>query len=220
MKKIPVNELKQRVELHQAYLNDNETGEKLVLHGYDLRQIDFRKLRLCYADFTGSDLSYADLCRVDLSNACLSETDLSKAYMYGACLRHAILINANLTAANLRDASLPHANLSWANLQFANLIDADLRNACLFEACLDRVNLLWADLRRTNLKNTGLLVFQAETWTAYIQKEFIRIGCQHHAVIRWKTFSDKQIAKMSHSPSSLEWWNKYKDIIFAMVDTL
>ncbi len=73
-------ELKQALELHVKWLNDEEGGKRLDLRGANLRGANLR----------GVDLSNVDLSNVDLR---------------GANLRGAILIGANLRGADLRWAS-------------------------------------------------------------------------------------------------------------------
>ena len=77
-----------------------------------------------------------------------------------------------------------------------------------------------ADLCDTNITNTKLLIFHCDMWTAYVQKDKIRIGCQYHTTERWRNFTNDEIQKMSKKPSALDWWNKNKSIIFMMADSI
>ena len=131
--------------------------------------------------------------------------------------------NANLRGANLRDACLKGANLSGAalscvdlsgaDLSGADLRDAHLRCADLSGADLSGADLRWADLGGADLSGADLAVVQADLWTAYIQPEHIRIGCQYHKADDWFAFDDETISKMEWNP--LGWWRRWKPVIQA-----
>ena len=71
-------ELKQALELHGKWLNDEEGG---------------KRFDLSYANLSYADLSYANLSYADLSYANLSGADLSYANLSGADLNSANTIN-------------------------------------------------------------------------------------------------------------------------------
>ena len=106
MRTISAEELKEILDKHKKWLNDEEGGERANLSYADLR----------YADLYNANLSYANLRYADLSNA-----NLSNANLYNADLRYANLYNANLYNANLSYANLSYADLSNANLSYADL---------------------------------------------------------------------------------------------------
>ena len=101
--------LKEILERHRKWLNDEDGGERANLYE---------------ANLYGANLREADL----------READLREADLYGANLREANLYGANLYGANLREANLREANLYGANLYGANLRGANLREANLCEA--------------------------------------------------------------------------------------
>jgi hypothetical protein len=105
----------------------------------------------------------------------------------------------DLSGKDLSRADLSWANLSGANLSGASLSRSDLRGACLSDA----------DLSGANLK-----VYQADNWTAYIQPDSIRIGCECHTVDEWMAFTDEEIS--ATDKTALEYWKNNKDIIFAI----
>ena len=86
-----IDNLKEVLENHKKYLNDEEDGERADLS---------------YADLSYADLSYADLSCADLSCADLSYADLSCADLSYADLSYADLRSADLRSANLRSADL------------------------------------------------------------------------------------------------------------------
>ncbi len=143
-------------------------------------------------DLHKKDLSYADLRGADLRGP-----DLYGANLYGADLSGADLYGANLRGADLSGADLRGSNLYGSNLYGANLYGADLRGS---------------NLRGADLSGADLRVYQADKWTAYIQREHIRIGCKYFTVDDWKNFTDEEISKMDLN--ALEYWNKNKKIIF------
>ena len=106
-------DLKQILELHKKWLNDEDGGKRAYL--------------------STANLSSADLSGADLRGANLSGANLSSANLRGANLRDAYLSSANLSRANLSTANLSGAYLSTANLSSADLSGADLRGANLWD---------------------------------------------------------------------------------------
>ena len=96
--------LKEILERHRKWLNDEDGGERADLREANLRGANLRGANLCEANLYGADL-------------------------YGANLRGANLRGANLRGANLRGADLYGANLYGADLREANLREANLRGA-------------------------------------------------------------------------------------------
>ena len=74
-------DLKQILELHKKWLNDEDGGKRAYLRGAYLRGAD-----LSGADLRRADLSGADLWDAYLRGADLSGADLSGAYLRGADL--------------------------------------------------------------------------------------------------------------------------------------
>lgn len=110
-------QLKEILEKHQKYLNNEKDGVR--------------------ANLSKTNLSGVNLIEADLSGALLIETNLSGADLGGA----------DLSGADLRGANLSRADLSWANLRGAdlseaNLINAKLDGAILYFANLEEVNML------------------------------------------------------------------------------
>ena len=99
-------DLKQILELHKKWLNNEDGGKRADLRGADLRG----------AYLSGADLSSAYLRGADLRGADLRGADLSSAYLRGA----------DLSGADLRGADLRGADLSGARLSGADLSGADL----------------------------------------------------------------------------------------------
>ena len=110
----------------------------------------------------------------------------------------------NLRYANLRYADLEDANLRYADLRYADLEDANLRGADLRGA-----DLRWADLPTDVIRINGM------RWDVTILHGYMRIGCQHHYVDEWESFTDDEISKMDEH--ALEFWqaNKQKLITIA-----
>ena len=106
--------LKEILERHRKWLNNEDGGERADLCGANL----------CGADLCGANLYGADLCGANLYGADLCEANLCGANLYGADL-----CEANLRGANLCGAYLYGADLCEANLRGANLCGADLCGA-------------------------------------------------------------------------------------------
>jgi len=94
MKTYIAEELKEILELHNKWLNNEDGGVR-------------------------ADLSYANLRSADLSYANLRSANLSYANLRSADLSYADLSYANLRSANLSYANLRSADLSYANLRSA-----------------------------------------------------------------------------------------------------
>ena len=84
-------DLKQILELHKKWLNDEDGGKRANLRGAYLSSAD-----LSGADLRGADLRGADLRGAYLRSAYLSGADLRGAYLSGADLRGADLRGADL----------------------------------------------------------------------------------------------------------------------------
>ena len=92
-------EIKQVLDSHQKWINEEDGGER--------------------ANLREADLSRANLSRANLSEANLSRADLSGADLRGAAIREADLRGADLSEAALRGADLRGADLRGANLDFS-----------------------------------------------------------------------------------------------------
>ena len=103
--------LKEVLELHKKWLNDEKGGIRADLSYANLNDADLRGANLSYVNLRGADLSGADLRYADLSDA-----NLRGANLIGANLRGANLIGADLSDANLSNADLSDANLRYADL--------------------------------------------------------------------------------------------------------
>ena len=134
----------------------------------------------------------AYLSRAYLSRANLSGADLSGADLSGADLSGAYLSGADLSGADLSGAYLYGADLSGAYLSRANLSGADLSGAYLYGA-----DLSGADLYGANSDFSILLSISGMKWSILIKNDLVKVGCQEHKYNEWKSFSDKEIEKMS-----------------------
>ncbi|MDR5611281.1 MAG: pentapeptide repeat-containing protein, partial [Arsenophonus sp.] len=104
---------------------------------------------------------------------------------------------ADLCRANLREADLYGAKLREADLR-----GADLRGANLFEA-----NLYGANLPEFTFMIIG------ETYPITITNgEYLRAGCQHHSVEKWRQFTKEEISGMD-GRKALEFYPRLLDIL-------
>ena len=192
LKKISKEELREKLELHRKWLNDEEGGVKL----------DLRNTNLKGADLSNSDLSNADLRHANLTNA-----DLESVYLIGTDLR-----NANLTNADLSLANLSYADLSYANLYEADLIYADLSYANLYEADLSKTKFYSTNLYKAKGDFVGVenIGSRNDTTHYFYNENRIICGCFDGTM---KEFEDK--VKETYKESSKE----YKQYMIA-IDTL
>ena len=136
------------------------------------------------------------------------------------------LQGANLRYANLWDANLQGANLSWADLHGANLRGANLRGADLHGANLRGADLRGADLRGANLHGADLRgaignmreikSAQFDTWAVTWSADVLAIGCQQHAIEKWRTAHPRWIAAMDSNAT--EWWSRYGALVLQLID--
>ena len=115
--------LKEILEKHYKWLNNEADGECANLSGADLSNADIR-----YAD-----LRYADLRWANLTGAIIRGSNFIGADLRGANLRGANLRYTKFTEAILRDANLRGAELVYVDLRYANLFGADFRGASFTE---------------------------------------------------------------------------------------
>ncbi|HGJ5868468.1 pentapeptide repeat-containing protein [Arsenophonus nasoniae] len=108
---------------------------------------------------------------------------------------------------NGRKANLSGANLIRADLQGANLQGADLWGADLQGADLQGANLQGADLPDHTFMIMG------ETYPITITNgEYLRAGCQHHSVEKWRQFSKEDIVNMD-GRKALEFYPRLLDML-------
>jgi len=136
---------------------------------------------------------------------------LRGANLSGTNLSGANLSCANLSGTDLRGAYLRDTDLSCAYLRGSNLSGADL-------SCTDLSgsNLSGANLSGANLSGANLIIITWEHWTTYITKDHIRIGCQSHALDKWRGFSDSEIAGMD--TRALDFWKINKELIISLCE--
>ena len=183
--------LKEQLELHKDWLQDNSKGKRL----------DFK-----YADLSGANFKYANFKYANLKYANLKYANLSGTTLSGANLIGANLIGANLSGANLSGANLSGANLKYADLSGANLSDANLSGA----------NLIGANLKYCIGNNREIKSLQLGTYLISYTKDILNIGCQSYSHSEWITFSDTRILEMDEQ-KALDWWNLNKAIIFELI---
>ena len=82
-----------------------------------------------------------------------------------------------------------------------------------------------ADLEGANLEGAYLLGYgtndyikfaQFEKWSVGYSAEYLQIGCEHHKIDYWMSFSDAYISDMDEN--ALDWWAKYKPLIVMMIE--
>ena len=117
--------IKQVLDSHQKWINNEQNGEIADLSKADLREANLYKADLSWAVLRGANLYKADLCKAALRGA-----NLYKANLYKADLSGANLYKADLKGVDLHDANLSEANLCKADLRGADLSGADFDFSC------------------------------------------------------------------------------------------
>lgn len=151
-------------------------------------QTDLRHRDLWRATISGAKLSYALMSWADLFFADLSGTDLS----------HAELIMAQLPNADLSGANLTQANLLRANMLGANLTGANLSGARIAKVV-------------GNMREIKTLV--VDTYVVTYTAERMYIDATEMSLAEWRAKTDEEIPGID-----AEWWAKWKDIIFQIID--
>jgi uncharacterized protein YjbI with pentapeptide repeats len=191
------------LEQHQLWIADPIVGQKAVLIGADLRDIDLRGADLRGADLRGTDLRGASLSHANLGRADLRGTNLSDADLSGIDLSDANLTGANLANTNLTRANLSYADMRDADLSHADLSDSDLANANLTGADLSGAILRWANL----LGATGNFVaFQAFRQPVVFAGGYGCIGYDYHTYQEWLERGEQILRKNGCSSEQLLGW--------------
>ena len=149
-------ELKNILDLHEKWLNNESGGKKADLRSADLRGADLSGAYLSGAKLSGADLRGSDLSGADLSGAKLSGADLRGADLSGCNLSCADLSGSNLCRTNLSCTYLYMANLSRTILSYSDLSNADLCCADLSASDINGADLSGADLRGAYLSGADL----------------------------------------------------------------
>ena len=122
----------------------------------------------------------------DLSGANFSGANLSGANLWGADLWGADLWGANFSGANLGGANLSGANLSGANFSGAIGNMREIKSA------------------------------QFDQWAVTWSADVLAIGCQQHAIEKWRNADPRWIAAMA--PGASDWWSRYGALVLQLID--
>lgn len=177
--------LKEILDKHSKWLNNEDEGECADLSGAYLRNADLRYAILSGANLDDADLSGANLRYADLSQASLRYVRLNDANLRASNLVKANLYGSNLIGADLRGANLRGTNLRATNFAEAILRDANLRDAELVGVDLRYANLLGADLRGANFAGV-----------AYAGTALNPQCPEEDSFTAWKKLADDNIAKL------------------------
>jgi len=152
------------------------------------------------------------------------EADGKRANLWGANLWGADLEGTNLRGTNLEGTNLEGANLQGANLQGANLRGANLRGANLWGANLWGANLWGANLWGANLRCFGnmkeIRTLQIGAWEIAYTSDTLQIGCQSHAIDKWRKWNTEAGRKWVEQMDSkaLEWVDRNLGLVLQIID--
>jgi uncharacterized protein YjbI with pentapeptide repeats len=124
----------------------------------------------------------------------------------GANLSGARLAYANLSGARLDGASLIGARLDGASLSGASLIGASLSGASLIGA-----SLIGAIGNMREIKSA-----QFDQWAVTWSADVLAIGCEQHAIEKWRNADPRWIAAMDSSAG--DWWSRYGALVLQLID--
>jgi hypothetical protein len=147
-------------------------------------------------------------------SAAISNAISTGISLRGANLSDANLAEANLSGSDLRNAHLYYAVLCRVDFSYANLRGADLSFANLSDADLSGANLSGADFRfSTGLYIPGVARSMQLHYKIILIGDSLFIGCRHHKLHEWFSFSDETINKMDDG--ALKWWRENKAMLHA-----
>ena len=189
MKTYTQEELKEILELHQKWLN-NEGGIRANLYSSDLNG----------ANLSNANLSNANLCNSDLSGANLKYANLSSSDLSHANLKGANLSGANLKGSDLSSSDLSHANLKGANLSGANLLRTigDMQSVKSFQ--VEKYMITYTDA----ILNIGCRSYTIDEWNNFTNKQ---VSDMDNGSLEWWSKWKPiimQIIKMSPAESTLK----------------
>ena len=95
-------------------------------------------------------------------------------------------VNADLSRADLSCTDLSYADLSWANLRGAIGNMREIKSA------------------------------QFDQWTVAWSSDVLAIGCQQHAIEKWRTADPRWIAAMDSQASN--WWSRCGALVLQLID--
>ena len=125
-------------------------------------------------------------------------------------------INADLCGADLRGADLRNSNLSGARLRNSNLSGADLRYSDLRYSNLSGADLSGADLRWAIGNMQEIKSAQFDQWPVTWSADVLAIGCQQHAIKKWRGADPRWIAAMDSGAT--DWWSRYGALVLQLID--
>jgi len=129
----------------------------------------------------------------------------------GANLQGADFLCSDLQGADFRGSDLGDANLWGCNLRGANLQGANFWGANLWDA-----NLRGANLRAAIGNMREIRSAQFDTWAVTWSADVLAIGCQQHAIGKWRTADPRWIAAMDSQAS--DWWARYGALALQLID--
>ena len=115
-------------------------------------------------------------------------------------------VGADLSGSNLTGSDLTGADLSGADLRWADLSGANLRWA----------NLIGANLRGSVGNMREIKSAQFDSWSITWSADVLAIGCQQHAIEKWRNADPRWIAAMD--PNASNWWSRYGALVLQLID--
>jgi hypothetical protein len=169
--------LKEILEKHKKWLNDEDGGVRAEFYGNNLSGINMCDADLRYAIFVGVDLSHAILkkCKLSYSVLCgitISKADISFSNMSFADMSIADMRGTNLDCTDLHGARLCGTILQKASLKASDLSVTDLRGADLRDANLTGANLNGAHMENANLRGANLDYSVLPLWCGSLKAHF------------------------------------------------
>ena len=188
--------LKQLIESHLKWLDDEETGKQLILEGADLR----------YANLIGVNLIGANLRRTDLKNADLENSDL-----YNANLENADLENVELENEDLRYAKLRYADLRYADLRYTNLENAKFYLTNLYK------------VKRDDLFGVSHIGSRDDTTHYFIEDNRVICGCFDNTLEKFinkvKDTYDKSSREYMEYMIAIDTFKRYKEMYYKIKES-
>ena len=108
---------------------------------------------------------------------------------------------------------------TWLNNDGGQRIEqvgADLSGSNLTGSDLTGSNLRGADLRGAVGNMREIKSAQFDSWSITWSADVLAIGCQQHAIEKWRNADPRWIAAMD--PNASNWWSRYGALVLQLID--
>jgi len=168
MKSISNNEFNDLLESHK-----NQSGQRLILRGYDLRNVDMQRVFLREAD-----LQDCDLTGCNLNGSTFYDCDMDGVQMSGATAKKCDLRESKLRNANLKGVAFNGSKMRGTDIRGADVTDADFTG-------VDRNELIVLETRGWNMMRRNKSEPVASDNRSQLASHISRLGWSTVRLAEW-----------------------------------